>query len=103
MVQAIINNTASFPPVVHLLRHLVLACLRLNCFVSAVHVPGIDNSVADVFSFPVGQILSIGAGCEATQYSLPRAAVECCIATSQFLIRKSVSAATWTAYSKVWQ
>lgn len=25
------------------------------------------------------------------------------IATSQFLIRKLVSAATWTAYSKVWQ
>lgn len=50
VVQAINNNSASSPPVVRLLRHLVLTCLRINCFVSAVHVPGVDNSVADALS-----------------------------------------------------
>lgn len=50
VVQSTNSNMASSPPVVCLLCHLVLTCLCINCFVSAVHVPGIDNSVADALS-----------------------------------------------------
>ena len=42
--------TASSPPVIRLLRHLVLRCLQLNVFVYAVHLPGGDNVVADALS-----------------------------------------------------
>ncbi|XP_040273667.1 uncharacterized protein LOC120989530 [Bufo bufo] len=50
VVRAINSQTANSPPVLNLLRHLVLRGLRLNaCFVS-VHVPGVNNSLADSLS-----------------------------------------------------
>lgn len=50
VVQAINKISASSPPVVRFLRHLVLLCLCLNCYVRAVHVPGVTNNVADALS-----------------------------------------------------
>lgn len=42
--------SASSPSVVRLLRRLVLLCLRFNIFLFAVHVPGVENDVADALS-----------------------------------------------------
>lgn len=50
VVQAINSISASSPLVVRFLRHLVLQCLCLNCYVCAVHVPGVKNNVADALS-----------------------------------------------------
>ncbi|XP_040211442.1 uncharacterized protein LOC120942272 [Rana temporaria] len=50
VVQVINRVTASSPPVIRLLRHLVLRCLQLNVFVYAVHLPGVENVVADALS-----------------------------------------------------
>lgn len=50
VVQAINGLTASLPPVVRLLQHLVLRCLLLNAWVVAVHVPGVANGVEDSLS-----------------------------------------------------
>lgn len=50
VVEVILSLSASSPPVVRLLRHLVLRCLSLNCLVQAVHVPGVLNSIADSLS-----------------------------------------------------
>ena len=47
VVQVINRVTASSPPVIRLLRHLVLRCLQLNIFVYAVNLPGVENVVAD--------------------------------------------------------
>ncbi|KAM3936678.1 uncharacterized protein RB166_018784 [Leptodactylus fuscus] len=50
VVCAINALTASSPPVVRLLRQLVLRCLSLNAWVVAVHVPGVSNVIADSLS-----------------------------------------------------
>ncbi|XP_066431505.1 uncharacterized protein [Eleutherodactylus coqui] len=50
VVQVINNLSASSPPVVNLLRQLVLEALSLNMWVVAVHVPGVENSIADALS-----------------------------------------------------
>ncbi|KAM3940651.1 uncharacterized protein RB166_000605 [Leptodactylus fuscus] len=50
VVFVINSQTAKSPPVVSLLRHLVLRCLELNVCVTARHVPGVLNSVADALS-----------------------------------------------------
>lgn len=50
VVTAINNLSASSLPVVRLLRHLVLLCLRLNAFVYAVHIPGVSKRIADALS-----------------------------------------------------
>ncbi|KAM3924714.1 uncharacterized protein RB166_008052 [Leptodactylus fuscus] len=50
VVQAINGLSASSPPVVCLLQHLVLLCLSLNAWVVAEHVPGVDNCIADALS-----------------------------------------------------
>lgn len=47
VVSAINSLSASSPPVVSLLRHLVLLCLKLNVLVRARHVPGVQNVIAD--------------------------------------------------------
>lgn len=49
VVWAINSISASSPPVVRLLRYLVLS-LRINAFVYAVHIPGVDNKLADALS-----------------------------------------------------
>lgn len=47
-VVTVINNlSASSPPVVRLLRHLVLPCLCLNAFIYAVHILDVCNKIAD--------------------------------------------------------
>lgn len=54
----------SLPPVVRLLRHLVLACLHCNAFVYAVHVPGCTNSLANAlsrFQWDKFRFLALGA------------------------------------------
>lgn len=50
VVAVVSSLSASSPPVVRLLRFLVLRCLSLNCFVKAVHVPEVENSIADALS-----------------------------------------------------
>ena len=50
VVQVINRITASSMPVVRLLRHLVLRCLQWNIFMYAVHIPGVDNRLADALS-----------------------------------------------------
>lgn len=50
VVAVVSSLSASSPPVVRLLRFLVLRCLSLNCFIKAVHVPGVENSIADALS-----------------------------------------------------
>ncbi|XP_075715671.1 uncharacterized protein LOC142750558 [Rhinoderma darwinii] len=50
VVQAVNAQTANSPPVVRLLRHLVLRGLMLNAHFVAVHIPGVLNSVADSLS-----------------------------------------------------
>lgn len=42
--------SASSQPVIRLLRQLVLRCLQLNIFIYAVHIPGIENTLADSLS-----------------------------------------------------
>lgn len=48
VVQVVNQLSASSQPVIRLLRHLV--CLQLNVFLYAVHIPGIDNTLADSLS-----------------------------------------------------
>lgn len=50
VVQVINRISASSLTVVRLLRHLVLRCLQLNIFLYAVHLPGVDNTLADALS-----------------------------------------------------
>lgn len=50
VVQAVNRQTANSPPVVSLLRHFVLKCLLINSHCTAVHVPGVDNNIADSLS-----------------------------------------------------
>ncbi|XP_077338353.1 uncharacterized protein LOC143983017 [Lithobates pipiens] len=50
VVQVLNRMTASSPPVIRLLRQLVFRCLRLNVYVYAVHIPGVENSLADSLS-----------------------------------------------------
>ena len=50
VVQAINRVSASSPPVVRLLQHLVLRCLQRNVFIHAVHIPGVENVIADALS-----------------------------------------------------
>lgn len=50
VVQAINRQTANSRPVVGLLRHLVIKGLSLNAHFTAVHVPGVQNNIADSLS-----------------------------------------------------
>ncbi|KAM9324247.1 LOW QUALITY PROTEIN: uncharacterized protein PAF06_000260 [Gastrophryne carolinensis] len=50
VVSAINAQTASSPPVVKLLRQLVLSCLQYNILFRAVHVPGVANGIASALS-----------------------------------------------------
>ncbi|XP_069816798.1 uncharacterized protein [Dendropsophus ebraccatus] len=50
VVYCVNNLSSSSPPVLALLRHLVLRCLDLNILFRARHVPGKMNSVADSLS-----------------------------------------------------
>lgn len=47
VVQAVNRQTASSPLVVCLLRQFALRCLLLNSHCMAVHVPGVENKLAD--------------------------------------------------------
>lgn len=47
VVQVINKVSSASPPVVRLLRHLVLRCMQLNVFIYAVHLPGVENVTAD--------------------------------------------------------
>ncbi|XP_069592246.1 uncharacterized protein [Ranitomeya imitator] len=50
-VVSVINSlSSSSPPVIRLVRELVLRCLELNSWISAVHVPGVQNNIADALS-----------------------------------------------------
>lgn len=50
VVQVVNKQSASSPPVVSLLRFLVLKCLHFNICVRARHVPGASNDIADALS-----------------------------------------------------
>ncbi|KAM4017449.1 uncharacterized protein ACNLHF_007079 [Anomaloglossus baeobatrachus] len=50
-VVLVINKfSASSPPVIRVLRELVLVCLQINAYVTAAHVPGVQNLIADSLS-----------------------------------------------------
>lgn len=50
VVQVINRMSASSPPVLRLLRRLVLRCLGLHIFLYAGHIPGVYNTLADARS-----------------------------------------------------
>ncbi|KAM4048868.1 LOW QUALITY PROTEIN: uncharacterized protein ACNLHF_015985 [Anomaloglossus baeobatrachus] len=50
VVFAINKFSASSPPVIRVLRELVLVCLQINACVTAAHVPGVQNLIADSLS-----------------------------------------------------
>lgn len=50
VVHCINRLSSSSPPVLSLLRHLVLRCLQQNIWFRARHVPGVNNTVADALS-----------------------------------------------------
>lgn len=50
VVQVSNRSTALSPSVNRLLQHLVLRCLQLNVFIHAVHLPGVENVIADALS-----------------------------------------------------
>lgn len=50
VVHVINRLSARSPPVISLLRFLVLRCLQLNVWFRAKHVPGVANSIADSLS-----------------------------------------------------
>lgn len=50
VVQVINSLSGSSPPVVRLFQYLVLCCLQQNVFLYAVHIPGVENTVADALS-----------------------------------------------------
>lgn len=50
VVQVSNRVLASSPPVIRLLQHLALRCLQLNVFNHAIHLPGVENVIADELS-----------------------------------------------------
>lgn len=52
---------------------------------------------------PVLQVLGVGTRCRAAWGHLSRLDVEHCLGNAAWWIQRSVSTATWDAYSKVWQ
>lgn len=50
VVQVVNRMSASSQTVIRLLRQLVFRCFRLNIFIYAVHIPGVDNLLADSWS-----------------------------------------------------
>lgn len=50
LVPVITNQTSKEPLVMKLVRRLVLVCLRYNLVLSAQHIAGIDNGIADALS-----------------------------------------------------
>lgn len=50
VVQAVNQQSANSPPVLRLLRHLVLRGLYQNSWFVAKHIPGVSNSVVDALS-----------------------------------------------------
>lgn len=102
VVQAINHQKVYSPPIVRLLRHLILNALSLNAHFVALHVPGVHNSIADAFSVSVGQVPWVGARSGATWESLFAGTVESSIGIAASLISRFMSKVTWDAYSKVW-
>lgn len=102
VVQVINRITASSPPVIRLLQHLVLRCLQLNVFIHAVHLPGVENVIADALSRFQWERFRVGTGGRATRGSLSRLAVGDSIGLIAGWIKNSVSGSTWAAYTRVW-
>lgn len=50
VVQVVNRQSANYPPVVRLLRHLVLKGLEFNAQFTAIHLPGVCNLIADSLS-----------------------------------------------------
>ncbi|XP_040186277.1 uncharacterized protein LOC120918659 [Rana temporaria] len=72
VVQVINRISASSLPVVRLLRHLVLRCLQFNVFLYAVHIPGVDNTLADSLSrFQWGRFRELAPTAERTGVPCP--------------------------------
>ncbi|KAM3921505.1 uncharacterized protein RB166_010897 [Leptodactylus fuscus] len=81
VVQAINSQSANSPPVVRLLRRLVLRGLELNAHFVAVHLPGTRNVIADSIS--------------RFQWSRFRE-------LAPQLVRQSLADSTWDGYSQCW-
>ncbi|XP_077309137.1 uncharacterized protein LOC143928250 [Lithobates pipiens] len=72
VVQVVNRMSASSPPVIRLLRQLVLRCLRLNVFLYAVHIPGVENALADSLSrFQWDKFRELAPGAEAVGIPCP--------------------------------
>ena len=51
VTEAVVNNgTARNSTCLHLLKHLAALALQFNFNISAVHIPGVDNTIADTIS-----------------------------------------------------
>ncbi|KAM4748862.1 uncharacterized protein WCC33_006262 [Rhinophrynus dorsalis] len=64
VVHVVNRSTSASPPVLALLRFLVLRCLQLNISFRAKHVPGLENDIADAlsrFQFDRFRVLAPGA------------------------------------------
>ena len=72
VVQVINRISGSSLPVVRLLRHLVLRCLQWNISLYAVHIPGVDNRLADALSrFQWGKFRELAPGADAEGVPCP--------------------------------
>lgn len=101
-VVQVINCMSAPSPPIRLLRRLVLRCLRLNIFIYAVHIPGVDNVLADALSFSVGQVQRAGPGRREGRPAMPCLDLGAGFGVTGW-IWQSVSEATWAYYNNVWK
>ncbi|KAM4771039.1 LOW QUALITY PROTEIN: uncharacterized protein WCC33_002845 [Rhinophrynus dorsalis] len=72
VVHAVNNLLSGSLPVIRLLRILVLICMRHNIQFRALHVPGVDNRIADALSRgQMGRFFTLASGAERTSFNFP--------------------------------
>lgn len=65
VVQVLNSPSGSSPPVIRLLQYLVSCCLWQNIFLYAVHIPAVENTVADALShFQLDRFRELAPGAE---------------------------------------
>lgn len=103
VVHAINSLSAASLAVVRLLWHLVLRCLLLNIVVvCAVHIPGIENCVADALSrLQWDRFSQLAPGSRADRGSVPQLSMGSGASTVMALVQRLVADATWRSYERV--
>ncbi|KAM4770950.1 uncharacterized protein WCC33_002735 [Rhinophrynus dorsalis] len=72
VVHAVNNLSSGSLPVIWLLRRLVLICMRHNIQFRAMHVPGVDNGIADALSRgQMGRFFMLAPGADRTGSNFP--------------------------------